>query len=153
MKNVIVFAIEGSRYAVELRWVREVITLGFVTPVPGAPPEIVGVVNVHGTVTPVLDLRAALGEIGCAGDANDRPSPRRGDGAVVFAFENAVAAIYVSNVEEVSTLTESERDTFLIDSAGREVATVDCPTILRNVLATSNSTRETEEDEEENASS
>lgn len=151
MKNVIVFALEGSRYAVELRWVREVITLGFVTPVPGAPPEIVGVVNVHGTVTPVLDLRAALGELNPDDAAADRPSPRRGDGAVVFAVENAVAALYVSNVEEVSTLTESEDETILIDSMGCKVATVDCPTILRNVLAASNSTREPEEEDESGA--
>ena len=37
MKNVIVFALGGARYAVELRWVREVTKLGPVTPVPGGP--------------------------------------------------------------------------------------------------------------------
>jgi chemotaxis signal transduction protein len=28
----------AGRYAIELRWVREVVTLGFVTNVPSAPP-------------------------------------------------------------------------------------------------------------------
>ena len=37
LHNVIVFALAGARYAAELRWVREVITLGFVTEVPTAP--------------------------------------------------------------------------------------------------------------------
>ena len=40
---MIVFAAGGVRQAMELRWVREVATLGFVTLVPTAPPGLVGV--------------------------------------------------------------------------------------------------------------
>lgn len=58
MRNVIVFATDWGRFAVELRWVREVITLGHVTPVPGAPVHIAGAINVRGTITPVIDVGA-----------------------------------------------------------------------------------------------
>ena len=47
--------------AVDLSMVREVITLGPVTPVPGAPGGLVCASAVQGAVLPVLDLRAALG--------------------------------------------------------------------------------------------
>src|SRR5947209_3983122 len=43
LRNVIVFALGAARYAVELRWVREVVTLGFVTAVPTAPAALGGV--------------------------------------------------------------------------------------------------------------
>ena len=141
MKNVIVFALGGSRYAVELRWVREVVTLGFVTPVPGAPASIAGVVNLRGTVTPVLDLIAAL-----ADDPSDASSatssPRKGDGAIVVEVEAVIAALYVNNVEEVSTLGEKADGQMLVDSHGREVPLIDCPEVVRRVMAVSSATRE-----------
>ncbi len=147
MKNVIVFAIGGAHYAVELRWVREVITLGFVTPVPGAPGAIIGVVNCHGQVTPVVSLPIALGkpEVERSGEGEaPAKSPRKGAGAVVIEVEGATIAIHMSNVEEVSTLTEGDRPAVLTDSFGREVPLIDCPELLRQVLEEVNSTREPE---------
>jgi purine-binding chemotaxis protein CheW len=148
MKNVIVFALGGSRYAVELRWVREVVTLGFVTPVPGAPPPIAGVVNLRGTVTPVLDLHAALSD--SAGDAADAGrTPRKGDGAIVVEVEAVIAALHVSNVEEVSTLGERVDGEILVDSHGREVPLVDCPEVIRRVMTVSTEAREPTQDAQE----
>src|SRR4029450_6041570 len=60
LRNVIVFAIGATRYAVELRWVREVVTLGFVTAVPTAPPALGGLCNLHGSILPGLDVAALL---------------------------------------------------------------------------------------------
>ena len=48
MKNVLVFSLGGKHYALELRWVREVMTLGHISPVPNAPEQIVGVTNCRG---------------------------------------------------------------------------------------------------------
>ena len=59
LRNVIVFTIGGVRYALELRWVREVVSLGFVTGVPTAPAALSGVCNLHGTILPVLDVAAS----------------------------------------------------------------------------------------------
>jgi purine-binding chemotaxis protein CheW len=41
--------------------VLEVASLGEVTPVPGAPSEILGVRNLRGKILPVIDLAALLG--------------------------------------------------------------------------------------------
>jgi len=148
MKNVIVFALGGSRYAVELRWVREVLTLGFVTPVPGAPPAIAGVFNLRGTVTPVIDLVAALADEHAPSD-HGRAAPRKGDGAVVIEIETVVAALHVSNVEEVSTLGENADGTMLVDSHGREVPLVDCPDLIRRVALVSSAVRDPSAPEQE----
>ena len=127
MKNVVVFALGGARYAVELRWVREVVTLAYVTPVPTAPPAIAGAVNVRGTVTPVIDLAAALGA--AADDADMRPA-RRGDGAVLVEGEGVTAAIRVANVETVTTLRESTTANHLDDGRGNPLPLIDVPGLL-----------------------
>ncbi len=135
MKNVVVFALGGERFAVELRWVREVVTLGYVTPVPTAPPAIAGAVNVRGTVTPVIDLTAALG--GAAADSNHDPSSaRRGDGAVLVEGEGVTAAIRVANVETVTTLRAGSKPDHLDDGRGHDLPLIDVPGLLAELQTT-----------------
>lgn len=131
MKNVIVFALGRARYAVELRWVREVVTLGYVTPIPTAPAAVVGAVNVGGTVTPVLELQAALGE------DDDIPSkpPRRGDGAILLEVEGLQAAVRVRNVVTVTTLLSGKSKNTLDDGTGSDIPLIDAPDLLSRAHA------------------
>jgi chemotaxis signal transduction protein len=122
MKNVIVFALGRDRFAVELRWVREVVTLGYVTPVPTAPPPIAGAVNVRGTVTPVLELPEV--------DSAPAKPPRRGDGALLLEVEGVSAALRVSNVETVTTLRAGSAPDRLDDGRGAEVTLLSVPTLV-----------------------
>ncbi|MEM9489329.1 MAG: chemotaxis protein CheW [Myxococcota bacterium] len=108
-RNAIVLAVGDRRYAVELRWVHEVITLGPMTRVPGAPDHIAGVVNVRGAITPVLELRAAAVGAGRTRAAADRARPvRAGDGAVLVEVDGIAAALRMDAVEEVSSVTERD---------------------------------------------
>jgi len=45
-----------KRYAVETRCVQEVHPLKDLTPLPGPPPFVLGVVNVLGRITPMIDI-------------------------------------------------------------------------------------------------
>ena len=125
---MIVFALAGSRYAAELRWVREVITLGFVTEVPTAPPGLTGVFNLRGTIVPVLDLPALHG-----GPASG--TPRQGDGALLLEADHAMAALRVDTIDEVGTLPAGPGAATVIDGRGRMVAVVDPPSLLRRAAA------------------
>jgi len=58
------FRVGGELYAIELSVVREVIVPPTVVPVPGAGPEIVGVINLRGNVVTVMNSRAMLGLAG-----------------------------------------------------------------------------------------
>jgi len=128
LRNVIVFALAGSRYAAELRWVREVITLGFVTEVPTAPPGLAGVFNLRGTIVPVIDLAALLG-------GGPSATPRQGDGALLLEADQAVAALRVDTIDEVGTLPAGPSPTTVIDARGRMVAVVEPPALLRRAAA------------------
>ncbi len=126
MKNVIVFALGKARYAVELRWVREVFTAGHVTPVPHAPDAVAGVVNYRGAVMPLLDLDAVLGRRSGAQPA------RAGESALLIEVEEMTAALRVSSVVEVATLKSAPGGDpeLLIDSTGRQVPLVNPPELL-----------------------
>jgi purine-binding chemotaxis protein CheW len=58
--EVITFALGRERYAIETRFVREVIRLVDFTPVPGAPEFVLGVTHLRGEVLAIVDLRKFL---------------------------------------------------------------------------------------------
>jgi chemotaxis signal transduction protein len=58
---VMVLGIGKERYGIDLADVAEVLPPVCVTPVPGAAEVFAGVVNVHGEIRPVIDLRRFLG--------------------------------------------------------------------------------------------
>ncbi|HEU4616201.1 MAG TPA: chemotaxis protein CheW [Kofleriaceae bacterium] len=129
LRNVIVFAIGAARYAVELRWVREVVTLGFVTAVPTAPPALGGVCNLHGTILPVLDLAALLDP---QADSSAGPPPRQGDGALVIEAEGMLCGLRVDQVDHVASLLETGGA--VVDAAGRPLTLLDPQRLLRRAL-------------------
>jgi purine-binding chemotaxis protein CheW len=55
------FQLASERYALELRWIREVARLADYTPVPGTPDHIVGLTNLRGEIVTVVDLRRLFG--------------------------------------------------------------------------------------------
>ncbi len=55
--EVLEFHLAQERYAVEVRYVREVLPLKDLTPLPCTPSFVLGIVNVRGRILPVLDLK------------------------------------------------------------------------------------------------
>ena len=80
--EIIVVGCGAERYGIAMRWVHEVHPAGRVTPVPGAPGHFAGLINLRGTILPVLDLVRYLGlqeperspepEVVLVGSAHDR---------------------------------------------------------------------------------
>lgn len=62
--SVVPFSLGGSSYAIEILLIREVVEAGSIAPVPGAPPEFLGVTTYRGEMLGVIDLRVALGLAG-----------------------------------------------------------------------------------------
>jgi CheW-like domain len=89
----------GATFAAELRWIREITTLGYVTFLPSAPRPICGVVNAHGAITPVIDL-AELLMLPSSG------LPRQGDPALIVEVDHVVAAFRVDVIRHVATLPQ-----------------------------------------------
>lgn len=125
LRNVIVFTVSAVRYALELRWVREVVSLGFVTTVPTAPAALGGVCNLHGAILPVLDVSVLLD------DAPGLPA-RQGDGALVVEAEGMVCALRVDQVDHVASLHETAGA--VTDATGRPLLLLDPGRLIRRAL-------------------
>jgi len=55
--HLVLFALDDQRFALALSSVERVVRVVDVTPLPSAPPIVLGIINVKGDVIPVYDLR------------------------------------------------------------------------------------------------
>jgi len=61
VKRLATFTIDGEAFGVDVGRVREVVRPLEVTPIPLAPPEVAGLINLRGEIVTALDLRIRLG--------------------------------------------------------------------------------------------
>ena len=71
-RGVVSFSLFGKEYSVAMELVREVIYVRSVSPLPGAPDYFEGVINLRGTVIPVIHLGKRL-QVGLSAMGNEKP--------------------------------------------------------------------------------
>jgi purine-binding chemotaxis protein CheW len=109
--SLVVVAVGPERYGIEITHIREVQPLHGLVGVPGAPTRWAGLVNLRGTMYPVLNLRVHLGL---------EPGPVGSDArVVVVSDERNAIALLVDSVFEVSEVSSTELDTSMTRQ-GRE---------------------------------
>lgn len=98
---VLTFRVRGETYAMDLGGLVEAATAVRCTPLPGAPPELVGVTNLRGEIRPVLDAAVLLN---AAGEA-----PVAGTSQVVFLRrKGAEVGLRVDSVDRVRLVREDD---------------------------------------------
>jgi purine-binding chemotaxis protein CheW len=60
-REVLVFLLDEEEYGVDILTVQEIRGYEGVTPVPGVPAHVKGVMDLRGTIVPVVDLRVRFG--------------------------------------------------------------------------------------------
>lgn len=98
--DVIVFASGDRRFALELKYVQEVFTLGHVTPVPLAPPAVRGAANLRGKMVPVISIQTLFG-------LPTRTKVLPGTTALLAHVDQATVAIPVSRVVDVVSVSQN----------------------------------------------
>ena len=94
--NVLIFEIEGQRHGVPAADVQELLPALAVMPVPGAPADVEGVINLRGVIVPVLNLRQRFGM-----------APRSvalSDHFIVLRLRDRLTALHVDHALEVARL-------------------------------------------------
>ena len=61
LHHLVTFHLAKEEYGVEIASVQEIIRASDITPVPGAPAHVRGVINLRGKIIPVVDLRKRFG--------------------------------------------------------------------------------------------
>jgi purine-binding chemotaxis protein CheW len=100
--ELVVLAVGAERYGIDVRLIREVRPLAGLAPVPGTPAIWSGLVNLRGSLCPVLSLRRYLRAAGGQGaDGADR-------GVLVVVTAPFTAALLVDAAVEVRRCAPGE---------------------------------------------
>jgi purine-binding chemotaxis protein CheW len=98
------FKLDGDKFAVDVLKTREIVDLRAVTKVPQCPEFMLGVINLRGSVVPVIDLRLKFGM--------DKTESSQTTCIVVMDVllneENIIVGAMVDSVEEVLELDDSQ---------------------------------------------
>ena len=102
------FELGGQQYAVPIAHVREILATPAITPLPDAPAVIEGVIDLRGTLIPVLDLASLLAREGSARGLRLRTVVVEARGFVVgFRVDRATQVVATSRdaMERLPALT------------------------------------------------
>jgi len=103
MLQWVTFRLAGETYGVNVMQVQEVLRYSEIAPVPGAPPYVLGIINLRGNVVTVIDTRHRFGLE--PGEMTDNTR------IVIIEADNHVVGILVDSVAEVVYLRQSEIET------------------------------------------
>ncbi|MCB6176781.1 chemotaxis protein CheW [Rhodobacter sp. Har01] len=96
----VTFFAGGQSFSLDITHVREIRRWTAVTPLPHAPKEVLGVMNLRGSVIPIYDLSARFG-LG--------PTPENPRNVVVVAMiENQTVGLLVEAVSEILSVQRAQ---------------------------------------------
>ncbi len=98
--EIIAFRLHDQEFCVKTTSIREIRGWAPSTPIPHSPPEMVGVMNLRGTVIPIIDLAYKLGMPRT--EANERSA------IVVTELHEKVVGMLVDRVSDILTVNGSE---------------------------------------------
>jgi purine-binding chemotaxis protein CheW len=99
----VTFRLENESYGINVMQVQEVLRYTEIAPVPGAPPYVLGIINLRGNVVTVIDTRSRF----ALPNAETTDQTR----IVIIEAESQVVGILVDAVAEVVYLRQSEIET------------------------------------------
>lgn len=94
--QLVVFTLDEQRYALHLKSVERAIRMVEITQLPTAPEIVTGVVNVHGAVVPVLNIRRRF--------RLPEREPDLGDQLIIARTARRIVALVVDTVSDVVAL-------------------------------------------------
>lgn len=99
-RRFVAFRFEQQAYALPLEVVETIVRMVAVARVPEAPPWISGVIDLHGRVLPVVDLRRRFGHHARSGNPDDR--------LLVIRIAQGEIALVADEVTEVMDVAEEQ---------------------------------------------
>jgi len=99
----VTFKLENETYGIDVMQVREVLRCSEISPVPGAPAYVLGIINLRGSVVSIIDTRSRFGLAFKEPDDAARI-------LILEAGEEHVVGFLVDSVHEVMQLRAAEME-------------------------------------------
>ncbi|MDC7745228.1 chemotaxis protein CheW [Rhizobium binxianense] len=97
MLEIIAFHLGDQQFCIRTTSIREIRGWAAATPLPHAPPYVLGVMNLRGSVIPVIDLAAKLGVLGAV--STERSA------IVVAEIGNSIIGLVVDRVSDILSIS------------------------------------------------
>jgi len=98
--QLVTFRLADQTYGINVLQVQEVLRVSEISPVPGAPEYVLGIINLRGTVVTVIDARTRFGL--------PMVELTEANRIIIIESEEQIAGILVDSVAEVAELGVSE---------------------------------------------
>lgn len=132
--DLLVFSLSKERYGIDITQVQDVVPLRDITPLPCAPPFVLGVVNHRGRILAVLDFRRLLDLAGEAVPGNMRLVVVEAAGMRFGIAVDGVAetaCVESRDVTPPSSALNGDRKPWLRGVTGAMVAVLDLEALVR----------------------
>ena len=100
----VTFQLEDETYAIEVMQIREVLRSQEISPVPGAPAYVLGIINLRGSVVAIIDTRSRFG-------LTRRDEMDDASRILIMDSGDMVVGFLVDSVSEVADLVGRDRST------------------------------------------
>lgn len=99
--QILLFKINNQQYGIPIGLIDRIIWAVEITPLPNAPQEVMGVINVHGTIVTVVNIRKLL----------ELPSKKieLSSRLILLKINSQLFAIIVDDVLEMKTCIDSDK--------------------------------------------
>lgn len=98
--EIIAFRLNGQQFCVLTKTVREIRGWSPSTPMPHSPPSVIGIMNLRGSIVPIIDLSRELGM---------PPSiPNERSAIVVADVHSMILGLLVDQVSDILTVREDQ---------------------------------------------
>jgi purine-binding chemotaxis protein CheW len=94
--EIIAFRLNGQEFCVMTTTIREIRGWSASTPIPHSPPDVIGIMNLRGTVIPTIDLSSKLGM--------SPTVPNERSAIVVADVHSMVLGLLVDQVSDILTV-------------------------------------------------
>jgi len=99
-RQVVCFRVGAESYGVDIRLVREIRAWSPTTNLPNTPEYVRGVINIRGSIVPILDVRARFGQ--------GQTEANKAHVVIVVAIGARLVGLLVDAVSDIVAVNESE---------------------------------------------
>jgi purine-binding chemotaxis protein CheW len=133
--DVIALPVGDERYGIEMRHVLEVLRGIAITPLPGTPDIVVGIVNRRGEILPVFDLRPLFGRPAVAPEAGAAIVVLGGDRAefgILAGAETETRAVATADIVVQSPFVGGEGQAFVRGTTAEALIILDGQALMKD---------------------